>query len=39
MSTKSAGVDSVDSSEMKSVMVCDLVKGVGWGTAEVSLTA
>jgi hypothetical protein len=38
MSTKSVGVDSVDSSEKKSVMVCDSVKGVDWGKAEASLT-
>lgn len=38
MSTKSVDVDLVDSSEKKSAMVCDLVKGVDWGKAEVSLT-
>lgn len=38
MSTKSADVNSVDSSGKKSVMVCDLVKGVDWGKAEVFLT-
>ena len=38
MSTKSADEDSVDSSEKEFGLVCDLVKGVDWGKAEVSLT-